>query len=936
MPMQKQQHQPNISSSSSTAANPSEELLQLRLDNSELRSRLESHTDESKSELLQLLEEQTSQTNLLQSKCDELAAGFIEIDKERRALRKSADDARHDATQMVEQLRDECEQRCTKLEGHLLIREKEVEKLAERTREQERRIETVVNESADKQSKIEIMEGELEELIGMVENEREKYKEFQGEYDKVVDIVGQKDIELGDRKVAEQGLEHQLKEFQQQLEGEISRGKSREEELAIEVQGKVTEITSMEQDKQLTKIEHEQAVQTMQETHHANFKLQQQSMIDVHQNEKDELANTLQLQIDDKSLTIQTLKSDIDLLQSKHSSFVAEMEVNIKACKGDTASTEKKYQESRDTTSQLQDKLKELMSINQIAQEDLKAANYLLEKENEKLTEELNGAKVQLADVNDKLSSQQNQYAASQLELASCVKQNGDLAKELNGTRIQLDDANDKLSSLENQYAALQSEHASLKQNHAEQVSTLENQLTQKTIEYDEKISEQLKQVSTIEAELKEEKNVSNKLRSQLREVNIQLKEDVSAHQKESRMLEEGLESINERLLAKEEELAELQTKYEAEVSDCRNEVESLKTDHAAQIMVIETRGADIVSDLEDAIGELESELANYKRDHEQEMNKVKQTMVDKEERVEHASKEQQDKIVSLTTYAKEKKEEVKMLKNELARAKQTIESTTREKEDTMANVRDELKSARARHEQEMSDLQHIVDDVRVELSMAKDRIASEDSELTRTKATLGERTNLLRDMVQQTTAYQCDYEREHQRATTLEEAVQSYKMQLAEARDDSQRLEHEVQDKDTHYCDAIRNERQQRLAMESELESSRQLVEDARRQRAEMEKENSALKDKVSRQEKYIGRLQDKDKQNRRTTMNTTRMARPSTVGTYSPTRSSPIRKSSKDRVSKSRQEPYARNENSRPNTSRAVERSGRVPSDELESLLG
>ena len=121
----------NSSSSSSS------ELLQLRLENSELRSHLDdalSHTDESKAELLKLLEEQTYQTNALQRKCDELAAGFVEIDKERRALRKSADDARSDAAREVAQTRDECDKRCGVLDGHLKVREREVETLAERTR----------------------------------------------------------------------------------------------------------------------------------------------------------------------------------------------------------------------------------------------------------------------------------------------------------------------------------------------------------------------------------------------------------------------------------------------------------------------------------------------------------------------------------------------------------------------------------------------------------------------------------------------------------------------------------------------------------------------------------------------------------------------------------------------------------------------------------
>lgn len=84
------------------------------------------------------------------------------------------------------------------------------------------------------------------------------------------------------------------------------------------------------------------------------------------------------------------------------------------------------------------------------------------------------------------------------------------------------------------------------------------------------------------------------------------------------------------------------------------------------------------------------------------------------------------------------------------------------------------------------------------------------------------------------------------------------------------QRLEHDMHDKDAIFGNAIRKEEQQRNIVECELESFRKSMEEAYRKRAEVKKENSALKDKVSRQEKYIGRLQDREKQNRRGTSST------------------------------------------------------------------
>mmetsp|Transcript_18562 Transcript_18562/g.40168 ORF Transcript_18562/g.40168 Transcript_18562/m.40168 type:complete len:168 (+) Transcript_18562:2439-2942(+) len=125
-------------------------------------------------------------------------------------------------------------------------------------------------------------------------------------------------------------------------------------------------------------------------------------------------------------------------------------------------------------------------------------------------------------------------------------------------------------------------------------------------------------------------------------------------------------------------------------------------------------------------------------------------------------------------------------------------------------------------------------------------------------------------------------------------------------SRNMAQRLERELHDKDAMYCNAIRDDEQQRNTMESELESFRKSTEDVFRKSADATKENSALKDKVQRQEKYIERLQNREKQNRHTTSTTgtttatlsngkrttvSRMARPSsTARSSTPTRSLPV----------------------------------------------
>lgn len=769
------------------AAVPNSELLKLRLENSDLRRRLEdalSHTDESKTELLHLLEEQTSQTNHLQSKCDELAAGFVEIDKERRLLRKSADDARDDAMREVESTKAECARQTGKLERHIKMREREVEALAERIREQERRIEAVACESNGRQARVEALEGELEGLIEIVRSERDERKTMSAEHEKSMEVAR---MELQEKREVELGLKLRIQDLQQTMHAEEGKSRSREEMLKRDLDGKETDLANLRQDQTLSKIEHEQALQAVKD----NLDVQKVAY-ETLRNEKDEIINAMQTKVDEKSTIILRLKSEMNQLDA--------------ACR-----------QSSDVVSQLQGDLNDLRSSHQMALEELKATIYLLEREN------------------------------------------GELADKA----AQLVDSTEKLTDIQAKHAALQTDCALLGKGHSElkgQVSELEGQVERTT------------------AALNEEKNAGNKLRSQLRELNIQLKEDGSARNNEKISLERELASANDIVLKMQEEARTLRARLEAEDISHRTEVESLRTEHAAQIMMIETSGADVVSDLEDNIGALKRELADNTLKHGEALSELKLA----KERVEFSLSDRervildnQDKIEKLTTYAKERKEEAKLVMNDLERVR-------KEREDETSVIRNELHNARALHAKELSELKGIVETLRSELAAAKEQLSTKDEEVDRSRATLSERTNLLRNMVNQTKSYQSDYEREHARADALEEAVSSYKRQLSDVRIASERLEQEIHDKDTQYCDAIRNERHQHKTMKFELVSLRKSTEEVQRRNAEIEKNAEMLKDKVSRQEKYIIKLLDREKQNRRSTNMSTKasgVSRPSTA---------------------------------------------------------
>ena len=119
-----------------------------------------------------------------------------------------------------------------------------------------------------------------------------------------------------------------------------------------------------------------------------------------------------------------------------------------------------------------------------------------------------------------------------------------------------------------------------------------------------------------------------------------------------------------------------------------------------------------------------------------------------------------------------------------------------------------------------------------------------------------------------QTQAYQSDLDAQLLRSNQLAETNRTYKRQLKECREAVHSLQAEMSDKDTSYCDVVRNERAQRKVLEADLEETRLAMDEAVRSASDLEKEAATLRDKVKRQENYIVRLQESAKQNRRATL--------------------------------------------------------------------
>mmetsp|Transcript_21662 Transcript_21662/g.44457 ORF Transcript_21662/g.44457 Transcript_21662/m.44457 type:complete len:490 (+) Transcript_21662:615-2084(+) len=394
------------------------------------------------------------------------------------------------------------------------------------------------------------------------------------------------------------------------------------------------------------------------------------------------------------------------------------------------------------------------------------------------------------------------------------------------------------------------------------------------TSEHQDQQKQKTKRITALETELTTEKNTANKLRNQLRELNIQLKEKVAERTDEVKRLQKEFDNAKEELLGKEEIIATAEMKLQDAVQSHEKEMQSLINEYNTRISSLENDSADIVSDLEDEVKILRERLFEQESMHQQAVraaqesqswfNAEKERMQRQLSDAEQKRQDQQTTIQTLKITGKKRTEEVKSLRADLSRVKADLERTTRESDETIDAIRNKLEEERSIHQNEMSDMQTTLDDVKEQLAVAKEKIESEGGELHRIKTLLAERTTLLGEMVNQNTTYHQDYEQEMKRANQLQETLEVYKRDLAEARSLTTDYERELNEKEEGYMEALGNERHQRKLALSNLESMKQEMEEIKRRNKKMEKENDELQNKVTRSKKYIEKLHDAKKEER------------------------------------------------------------------------
>ena len=713
---------------SAAAAGDNGSMLQLQLENSDLRTRLEdvlSHADESKEELLSTIDGQNQENAMLRSKIESLSRGLVEIDKERARLKTSCDAVSSDARAEVESLT-----------GHLSMREREVRTMAVRIDEQERRIESLKSDAKTSQERIEQYEAELEELIGMCEGYRDGREKAESDLAELRRTAEEREREINEGKTARATLEGDLRETRRRLDEEAGLRSEEARFHAGQLSERDSEIASLRRElesartaSEVLKVDVQSRLERVREENEAHDRASR----DENDRRHREVVAGYESKLTTATKKVASLDDELSRLRSRHADKVHEMEKLLAECRDGASAIERSYKEQVDDTRKLEAEVEKLREEHSTRINEMESQIQDAEQESEGLAEELDGCKSKLSDAEDRFAAIEGEKSALKQQVADLEQSRSDLEVQIDDLKGQMDTTTttlrDELAQKSNKIVELEASMSSEKATG----NKLRSQLRDTNLRLKDLTAERERGARTLEKEL----SMSTEEVSRLHEANARLEEHATGLQQDVKALEDELAGAVEELEGRTEEVQNLRAALQSNASQYGTKIHEIKAEHEAEITAIETRGADVVSDLEETIARLRGEADEGKAN-------IEQLVVENDRR----AAEQDEKIERLTAYAKERKEEAVSANAELVQAKSALESAERAHEEEIQSMRDELQEERDGRTVEMAEVQRAVDGVRSELAAAQERLSSEDDELERTKATLAERTELLRDMV--------------------------------------------------------------------------------------------------------------------------------------------------------------------------------------------
>jgi len=848
---------PNLQRQSSSRSSSSPDYFQMQMELAELRGRiklLDSGT--SKSELLDLLEEKdgelqkkSEQIKILNEKFHQITLGLDQMERERKALRHESKLYQHEQKEVKRQL---------------LNREKEVQTLQVRCATQEQKltesgnarfaIQKVAQENKDLLKQAQLLEKAAEKIPALQENIRELNIENSNLKEELKDQSEEATTEIED-------LRNTIK-AQEQMVASHERREDQFNEKIESLQSKNTTLeTLMEETIDRLKADHMKEIEKLNES----FK-----------------GKTLELEDE--------IKRGHESLSEKNTEAkvsVEELTTKVVILQGETDQAKKIIEGTKARVSILEDeKMNNNKKIDELQEETSLQAKTIngLESENEKKNDQISSLSLKIKAIEEKnarISDFEAQLHDSHNSLSELQKQNQLQKEEDFNTIEQLrQELKEVKSSHNNAQIAIKKYKANIEKKEARDA-----QLDEKLEDIENLIIAKNKIISDKELEI-----IS--LKNQLRIINS----DVEEKTESSRKLKEENEKAISLFKEKQAEVDKLKKKISFTLESERMTLDQLK-DAQEKIDSSEMQAAVIVNDLEEKLENAEEKLSALERDSLDMKEKTNHTVRviqkqlmeahNEKDRVEQELKSKVDQIKKDTKrqdhdYLLKLAEKEKRLKiveenllekeshlNRLVLKFDKVKEENKMMDEINASLNEEIGKVKSRYEDDIIVYQQQLKEFQSRALRSKNQESSNKDKLEEVKVELEQRTKLLGEMVSHNKELDSDLREARSVVADLQEELNIY----VKEKDDSVHIQglkdKQLDDLKIELELRLHEEQDRSKNLELKLEKANELIRATRAKSKDFvkkETENSALKDKIARQEAYLKRLLQKQKGSRRT----------------------------------------------------------------------
>ena len=582
-------------------------------------------------------------------------------------------------------------------------------------------------------------------------------------------------------------------------------------------------------------IEKEDRIQSNEEVHVAERKKLEEAL-----NDSREEISLLEVELESQAVKITFLKKAMEDFQSSEAASA------VKDLEASHAENEELRVKLESVQALLESREESLLSVD----EDLEVARRATHEKENCLTvvqEENSQYKENLSDANAKVESLEKLLKSREDRLLS-------LDEEVDITKHEL---------VENKAHACTLEEQSKKE---------KEEASFKVLELEEKLTGKRKLIEHLQKKSGDTDAAVGLLQTQIQEAYEEIEQKGNTSREEISKLESQVRKMTTDIALKDDEIRELRL---FELKDAEETVTSLRTelsDIREEMNGKESKATRLVDDLKAEIvdwkcqsDEFQQQASELRKQHcedtetifrlEEQLTKCEVQIAEQDSMLEerHAS------ITSLATQQTVLEKSERTLRAEceqLLKAEKIAQADVTK----LTNALD-LTIKREREDKEIK-LQQKEAAHQKELQALETRMLSSDEMLRENEVTLQERSSLLADMVEHNKHLESRLDEEQARASELEESGNRGQIELTVKEDELMRIRSDLREKEDSLAEIINEERTHREVAEAELAKVKSRFQSMTKTAvADLEKENTALKDKIRRQEAFLERKLQKEK---------------------------------------------------------------------------